>query len=358
MATATTFDMRDAIRAVVEGNELSRDQATQAMDAIMGGEVPGTQIASLVTALRMRGETIAEIAGFAEAMRSHAVKVVIDADDEPLLDTCGTGGDHSNSFNISTTATFVIASVGVRIAKHGNRAATSLCGSADLLEALGVEVALSAAEVRECIEEVGLGFMYAPAFHPAMRFVGPTRKDIGIRTVFNVLGPLTNPAGAGHQLIGVGHPGIAEKLANVLSILGSSRAVLVHSDEGLDEIGIAGASSVTEWDKYRGDIRTYQISPKQYGLEAGKPEDLHGGDAQSNSEITRAILGGERGPRRTVTLLNAGAGIYAAEAADSIEEGVALAAAAIDSGASLRKMDELVSFTRGIVSRREAVATA
>ena len=358
MATAMTFDMRDAIRTVVEGEELSRDQATQAMDAIMGGEVPGTQIASLVTALRMRGETVSEIAGFAQAMRSHAVKVEIDSDSLPLLDTCGTGGDHSNTFNISTTATFVIASVGVRIAKHGNRAATSLCGSADLLEALGVEVSLSAAEVRECIERVGLGFMYAPAFHPAMRFVGPTRKDIGIRTVFNVLGPLTNPAGAGHQLIGVGHPGIAEKLATVLSILGSSRAVLVHSEEGLDEVGVAGASTVTEWDKRRGDVRTYEISPSQFGLEVGMLDDLRGGDAETNSVITRAILSGEIGPRRTVTLLNAGAGIYAAEAADTIQEGVELAARAIDSGASLRKMDELVEFTKDLVARRAAVVTA
>ncbi|MDQ3443592.1 MAG: anthranilate phosphoribosyltransferase, partial [Chloroflexota bacterium] len=232
-----TYDIRDAIRTVVDGNELTLEQSTAAMDAIMGGDVAGSQIAALATALRMKGETVAEIAGFANAMRDHSLKVEADSFNEPLLDTCGTGGDHSNTFNISTTATFAIAAAGIRIAKHGNRAASSLCGSADLLEGLGVQVELTAGEVVRCIDEVGIGFMFAPAFHPAMRFVGPARREIGIRTIFNVLGPLTNPAGAGHQLIGVGHAGIARKLAEVLALLGSTRAVLVHSEEGLDEIG-------------------------------------------------------------------------------------------------------------------------
>lgn len=342
---ATAFDMRDAIRAVVDGEELGLDQATSAMDAIMSGQVPGSQIAALVTALRMRGETVREIAGFASAMRHHAVKVPVLGDASPLLDTCGTGGDHSNSFNISTTATFVIAATGVRIAKHGNRAASSLCGSADLLEGLGVRIDLAPDQVAASIEETGIGFMFAPAFHPAMRFVGPTRKEIGIRTVFNVLGPLTNPAGASHQLIGVGHPDIARKLADVLAMLGSARAVLVHSEEGLDEIGVSGDSTITEWDRARGDIRTYTISPEQFGLERGRAEDLVGGEVAENVTITRAILKGEDGPRRTVTLLNAGAGIYAAEAAGSIEEGVAMAANAIDSGQAWRRLERLVTFT-------------
>jgi len=353
--TPHPYDIRDAIRTVVEGNELTLEQSTAAMDAIMSGEVAGSQIAALVTALRTKGETVAEIAGFANAMRDHSLKVEADAATAPLLDTCGTGGDHSNSFNISTTATFAIAAAGIRIAKHGNRAASSLCGSADLLEGLGVQVELTADEVAICIEEAGIGFMYAPAFHPAMRFVGPTRREIGIRTVFNVLGPLTNPAGACHQLIGVGHPGIARKLAEVLAMLGSTRAVLVHSDEGLDEIGVAGATAVTEWNRAAGSIREYAIAPEEFGLERGGAGDLAGGDVTRNVEITRSILGGEAGPRRTVTLMNAGAGIYAAEGAASIAEGIAMAAEAIDSGRAMAKLDELVAITNRVVGEREGV---
>jgi len=353
--TETTFDFRDTIRTVVDGQELSLDLATAAMDAIMSGEVPGSQIAALVTALRMRGETVNEIAGFAQAMRLHARKVTVDTQGRPLLDTCGTGGDHSNSFNISTTATFAIAASGVRIAKHGNRAASSMCGSADLLEGLGVQVELTADEVTRCIDDIGVGFMYAPSFHPAMRFVGPTRREIGIRTVFNVLGPLTNPAGASHQLIGVGHPEIAPKLAEVLSLLGSSRTVLVHSDDGLDEIGIVGGTAITEWDRRRGDVRAYSVTPQQFGLEPGVASDLAGGDVAANVAITRSILEGEPGPRRSVTVLNAGAGIYAAESASSIEEGVAMAIDAIDSGRALATMESLVAFTQGLVASREGV---
>ncbi len=356
MTETATFDMREAIRTVVEGQGLSLEQSTSAMHAIMSGEVPGSQIAALVTALRMKGETTNEIAGFANAMRDHALKVTADSQTLPLLDTCGTGGDHSNSFNISTTATFAIAAAGVRIAKHGNRAASSLCGSADLLEGLGVRVELTGDEVARSIEEVGIGFMFAPAFHPAMRFVGPARKEIGIRTVFNVLGPLTNPAGAGHQLIGVGHPDIARKLAEVLGMLGSTHVVLVHSEEGLDEIGVSGASQVTEWSKASGEIREYSISPEEFGLERGTADDLKGGDAATNVEITRSILSGEKGPRRTVTLMNAGAGIYTADAAGSIAEGVRMAAEAIDSGAALDKLEQLVAFTQRAVESREAVA--
>lgn len=355
MIEAKQFEFREAIRSVVEGQELTRDQSTAAMDAIMRGEVPSSQIAALVTALRMKGETVDEITGFAEAMRAHALKVESDHVSAPLLDTCGTGGDHSNSFNISTTATFVIAAAGVRIAKHGNRAASSMCGSADLLEGLGVQVELTGAEVSRSIDEVGIGFMFAPAFHPAMRFVGPTRKEIGIRTIFNVLGPLTNPAGAGHQLIGVGHPGIAGKLAEVLEKLGSQRVVLVHSDEGLDEIGITGATAVTEWDRTSGRIREYSIRPMDFGLTAGEASELNGGGVAENVAITRSILSGEKGPRRTVTLMNAGAGIYAAEQADSIAEGISLAAEAIDSGRALERLDALVRTTAAIVADRKVV---
>lgn len=355
MNSGATFDIKDVIRAVVDLRELTREEASSAMDAIMTGSVSGAQIGALVTGLRMKGETVAEIAGFAQAMRSHALHVDIDSDGRPLLDTCGTGGDHSNSFNISTTATFAIAAAGVRIAKHGNRAASSLCGSADLLEGLGVEVELAPDEVAQSVEEVGIGFMFAPAFHPAMRFVGPSRREIGIRTVFNVLGPLTNPAGARHQLIGVGHPDIARKLAEVLKLLGSTRTVLVHSEEGLDEIGIAGKSAITEWDSRRGSIQEYAISPEDFGLERGAPTDLRGGDVATNAAITRSILAGEPGPRRTITLMNAGAGLYAAERADSISEGIALAAEAIDSGAALERLERLQAVTRQLVASREKV---
>lgn len=348
-------DIKGIIRSVVEGHELTREQATAAMSAIMDGEVPGTQIAALVTALRMRGETVAEIAGFAQAMRDHALKVSVDSENAPLLDTCGTGGDHSNSFNISTTATFAIAGAGVRIAKHGNRAASSLCGSADLLEGLGVQVELTGEEVARSIDAVGVGFMFAPAFHPAMRYVGPTRREIGIRTVFNILGPLTNPAGASHQLIGVGHAGIAPQLAEVLGVLGSRHVVLVHSDEGLDEIGISGASKVTEYRATDGAIVEYSISPTEFGLQTGNASDLRGGGVEENVAITRSILAGEQGPRRTVTLMNAGAGLYAADAASSIGEGIAMAAESIDSGAALAKLEDLVRFTTQQVQQREVV---
>lgn len=351
----TRFDIKGAIRTVVEGRELNRAEATAAMDAIMTGQVTGAQIGALVTGLRMKGETTAEIAGFAQAMRDHSLKVEVDAVDRPLLDTCGTGGDHSNTFNISTTATFAIAAAGVRIAKHGNRAASSLCGSADLLEGLGVRIELTPEEVAACVENVGIGFMFAPAFHPAMRFVGPARREIGIRTVFNIVAPLTNPAGARHQLIGVGVPGVARDLAEVLSALGSERAVLVHSGEGLDEIGIAGSSRITEWDRSAGTIREYDISPSDLDLETGPPESLLGGDVQRNIAITRAILSGEQGPRRTVTLMNAGAGIYAANGASTLAEGVRMAARAIDSGEAQASMERLVNYTQRLVAEREEV---
>lgn len=345
------FNIQQVIQTVVDGNELDAEQASAAMDAIMTGQVTNAQIGALVTGMRMKGETVNEIAGFAQAMRSHALRVKLDSDDRPLLDTCGTGGDHSNSFNISTTATFAIAAAGVRIAKHGNRAASSRCGSADLLEALGVAVELNPDQVIESVERTGIGFMYAPAFHPAMRFVGPARKEMGIRTIFNVLGPLTNPAGAKHQLIGVGHPDIAVKLAAVLGKLDSQHAVLVHAEEGLDEVGVQGNTEVTEYDARTQDIRTYVVSPEDFDLERGDSRDLVGGDAADNVKITLSILNGEQGPRRTVTIMNAGAGIYAADAAKTFEDGVRMAAEAIDSGKALQKMEDLIRVTQELVER-------
>jgi anthranilate phosphoribosyltransferase len=348
--SVTNYDIKQAIRTVVDGQELSSDEATAAMDAIMQGEVSGAQIGALVTALRMRGETVQEIAGFARAMRSHALSVEINPSLTPILDTCGTGGDAAGTFNISTTASFVIAGAGVRIAKHGNRAASSQCGSADVLEGLGVQIELSPEQVASCVERVGIGFMYAPAFHPAMRFVGPARREMGIRTIFNVLGPLTNPAGARHQLIGVGHPEIAHKLAEVLALLGSERAVLVHAEEGLDELGISGSSNITDYDARTGEITSYSVAPEEFGLPRGTRADILGGDVSRNVEVTRRILLGEEGPRRTITVLNAGAGIYAANAVDSYAEGIVLAAASIDSGAAYAKLEALVEATQTLVA--------
>lgn len=342
------IDIQQVIQHVVEGKELNRHEAEAAMDLIMTGEATEAQIGALAVGLRMKGETTNEIAGFARAMREHAVTVDIDSDNLPLLDTCGTGGDHSNSFNISTTATFVIAAAGVRIAKHGNRAASSKCGSADVLEALGVRIELTPREVEACVERVGVGFMYAPVYHPAMRFVGPARKQMGIRTIFNLLGPLTNPAGARHQLIGVGIPHIATQLAEVLQVLGSQHTVLVHAEEGMDEVGIMGTTRVTDFNAAQGGISTYDISPEEFGLERADPAGLLGGDAQENKEITLRVLNGESGARRTVTLLNAGAGIYAADAAGSMAEGVHMAAEMIDSGKALAKLNNLVAFTQGL----------
>jgi anthranilate phosphoribosyltransferase len=355
-ATTDAYDIRDAIRAVVEGRELAATEATAAMDAIMTGTVSGAQIGALVTALRMRGETTDEIAGFAAAMRAHALTVPVDHAAGPLVDTCGTGGDAAGTFNISTTAAFVIAGAGVRVAKHGNRAVTSRCGSADLLEGLGVAIELAPDAVAACIDEAGIGFMYAPSFHPAMRFVGPARREMGIRTVFNILGPLTNPAGARHQLIGVGHPEIAGKLARALATLGSEHAVLVHAEEGLDELGLSGPSQVTEFDARVGEIRAYALDPEELGLQRAAFGALAGGDAPANVAITRGILGGERGPRRDVILLNAGAGLYAANAAGSIREGVALAAAAIDDGRALAALEKLVAVSQRAAGERRAQA--
>jgi anthranilate phosphoribosyltransferase len=350
-------DIKGAIQTVVEGGTLDANQAAAAMDQIMTGAVTPAQIGAFLTALRMRGETIEEIAGFASAMRRHALRVDVDPGEGFVVDTCGTGGDASGTFNISTTAAFVIAGAGVRVAKHGNRSVTSKCGSADLLEGLGVAIELSPEAVARCVNEVGIGFMYAPAFHPAMRFVGPTRREIGIRTVFNILGPLTNPAGARHQLIGVGHPGIAHKLASALSRLGTARAVLVHAEEGLDELGLSGPSTVTEFDANVGDVRSYSISPADVGLGTAAPGALAGGDVDENTRITLAILSGEPGPQRDVTLMNAGAGIYAAEAAATIAEGVAVAKSVIDSGRAMERLERLVTLTRELVAEAESAGS-
>jgi anthranilate phosphoribosyltransferase len=350
---AEQFNVRDAIWTVVDGDVLDEEQARFVMHEIMTGGVTPAQIGALITALRMRGEAVEEIAGFAAAMRQHALHVDVADEDGPLVDTCGTGGDSAGTFNISTTAAFIIAGAGVRVAKHGNRSITSKCGSADLLEGLGIAIELGPADVAACINAAGIGFMYAPAFHPAMRFVGPTRREIGIRTVFNILGPLTNPAGARHQLIGVGHPGIAGKLANALARLGSDHAVLVHAEEGLDELGISGPSQVTEFDARVGEVRTYSIRPSDVGLTEAPRGALAGGDVADNVRITLGILNGESGPRQDAALLNAGAGIFAANGAGSIGEGVALARESVSSGRALQALESLAAVSTRLFADAE-----
>ena len=348
--------LKPHIQAVVEGQTLSRDLAKEAMEIIMNGEASPAQIGSFLTGLRMRGETDEELAGFAEVMRAKAVRVPLDSL-EAVVDTCGTGGDGSHSFNISTTAAFVVAGAGVKVAKHGNRAATSRCGSADVLEGLGVRIELGPEQVAECVERAGIGFMYAPAFHPAMRFAGPVRREIGVRTVFNLLGPITNPAGARHQVIGVPTASAADRLARVLGLLGSQHALVVHAHEGLDEIGVAGPTMVAEMlMRESAWVTSYEITPEQYGLQRYEPSSVRGGSVADNVAIVGRVLGGEPGPHRAIVLLNAAAALYAADAVPNIAAGLAMAAESIDSGAARDKLRELVALSNRVGAVEKAVA--
>ncbi len=348
--------LKPHIQAVVEGERLSREQAVQAMEIIMNGEASPSQIGSFLTALRMRGETDEELAGFAAVMRSKSRHVPL-ASDEPVVDTCGTGGDGSHTFNISTTAAFVVAGAGVRVAKHGNRAATSRCGSADVLEGLGVRIELAPEQVAECVERVGIGFMYAPAFHPAMRFAGPVRREIGVRTVFNLLGPITNPAGATHQVVGVPNGEVAMRLARVLGLLGSRHALVVHAHEGLDELGIAGPSTVAEMVMRESAwVTSYEVTPEQYGLTRHAREEVRGGSVSDNVRIIERVLAGEAGAPRAITLLNAAAALYAADAVAGIREGIDVAARSIDSGAAREKLDALIALTTRLTASETVAA--
>ncbi len=325
----------------------------------MGGEATPAQMAAFLTALRMKGETVAEITGAARVMRERATPirvpgaapiVDIDRDEinveyETLLDTCGTGGDSTNTFNISTTTAFVLAGAGVKVAKHGNRSVSSLCGSADVLEALGVTLDLTPEKVEKCIAEVGIGFLYAPLLHSAMKNVGPVRREMGIRTIFNILGPLANPARASHQVLGVYQKALTRTMAEVLKNLGSVRAMVVHGSDGLDEITVTGTTYIAELKD--GAVREYEIAPEDFGLSRAPMEKLRGGDARANAVIVRSVLGGEVGPRRDVVLLNAGAALAVAGKAADMGAGVKLAAEVIDAGRALEKLDRLVEFTRG-----------
>jgi anthranilate phosphoribosyltransferase len=330
----------DAIRKIVDGRDLSRTEAVEAMNEVMGGEATDAQIAALITALRMKGETPDEISGCAAVMREKAVAVKPKA--IGVVDTCGTGGDMSGTFNISTTAAFVVAGAGVPVAKHGNRSVSSSCGSADLLEALGVNLGIAPETVAAAIDEVGIGFLFAPALHLAMKYAIGPRKQIGIRTIFNVLGPLTNPAGAEYQVLGVYSRDLTETIAEVLLSLGTKHALVVHGD-GLDEITTTGRTKISEVNN--GEISTYEIDPEDLGLPLVNREALAGGSVERNVEITRAVLAGEPGPARDIVMVNASAALVAAEKAADLRAGIELAAESLDSGRAAKKLTELIAFT-------------
>ncbi len=336
--------IKEAIGALVSGRSLTMEEAASVMDEIMRGEATLAQIGAFVTALRLKGETVDEIVGLARTMRSKAIPVSIA---EPVVDTCGTGGDGLHTFNISTVAAFVAAGAGLKVAKHGNRAMSSRCGSADVLEALGVRIDLNAEQVQRCLQEVGMGFMFAPSFHPAMKYAAAPRREIGIRTVFNILGPLVSPAGARAQVLGVADESLVEKLALVLQGLGSHHALLVHGEDGLDEITIADRTEVCELKD--GRINRYAISPEDFGLPRAGLDSLKGGTIEENAVMLREILAGSPGPRRNVVLLNAAAVLLAGDSVATLPQGVALAREVIDSGQALAKLEQLIKFSRSLV---------
>jgi len=333
--------IREAIAAVVGGCDLSREEAAQAMAEIMSGDASSSQIGALATALRMKGEAVSELAGMAAAMRARALTV--DAP-EAAVDMCGTGGDGSGTFNISTAAALVVVAAGVPVAKHGNRAMSSRCGSADVLEALGVAVGLGPAECSRCLEETGMAFMFAPRFHPAMRHAAEPRREIGIRTVFNLLGPLANPAGVRAQVLGVAEAALAERMALALGALGCRRALVVHGHGSLDELSISGPTTVLELDA--GCVQRYEVEPASLGLARGNLDALRVRTPEESAAAVLGVLGGEGGPRRDVVLLNAAAGLYVADGAPTLAAGVRLAAEAVDSGAALAKLEELAEVSQ------------
>ena len=331
---------------------LSREEARAVMGEILGGKATDAQIAALLVALHMKGETVEEIVGFAEAIRAAATPLPITPDSiidvsgtgrDALVDTCGTGGDASGTFNISTATALTVAGTGVRVAKHGNRSVTSKCGSADVAEALGVNINLPPARIAACLNEVGIAFLFAPAIHTAMKYVQPARRELRLRTVFNLLGPLTNPAHTSAQIVGVYSDDLVEKLAEALCLLGLRRALVVHGRDGLDEITITGPTRIAE--VRNGQVRTYEVTPEEFGFKLGTLEDICGGDASMNAGIIRDILHGKKSARRDVVLLNAAATLVAAGKADSIRDGIPLAEQSLDSGAAWGKLEALIRFT-------------
>ncbi len=343
----------DGIHRIVEGRHLTRDEAESVMSEIMSGKASDVQIAAFLTALRMKCETIDELVGFARVIRAKASPVrpqfaagtvSTDTEEGILVDTCGTGGDSTTTFNISTAAAFVVAGADVRVAKHGNRSVSSLCGSADVMEALGIRIDLSAEAIARCIDEVGIGFLYAPLLHEAMRYVMPARREMKIRTVFNLLGPLCNPANAKAQILGVYHEKLTEMMAQVLCELGSYRAFVVHGSDGLDEIAISGESKISE--VRNGEVRTYYVTPEDFGIERASINTIQGGNAQRNAEIIREIFSDSGGARKDVVLLNAAAGLVAGGKATNLYDGVQLARESIRSGQALSRLNKLIALTQ------------
>jgi anthranilate phosphoribosyltransferase len=343
--------MKPFLQKLTAGRDLTVDEARAAMDLIFSGQASQAQVGAFLAALRTKGETVEEIAGCARSMRAHCTPV---ATRHPVVvDTCGTGGDGAGTFNISTTAAFVVAACGLPVAKHGNRAASSRSGSADVLEALGVRIDLTPERVGDCLDEVGIGFLFAQRLHGAMRHAAAARSELGVRTVFNLLGPLTNPAGAQCQLIGVPEAGLTSVIASVLASLGTRHALVVHGD-GLDEMTVTGPTLVAETDA-RG-LRTYEVAPEDVGLKRAPREAILGGTPAENAEISLAVLGGARGPQRDIVCLNAGAALLAGDVARDLREGVAQAQAAIDSGAALRKLEELRACAAAFAAAEAATA--
>jgi anthranilate phosphoribosyltransferase len=332
------MNLREALAKLVLGENLTRQEAQGAMRTLVEGEATPAQIGAFAIALRMKGETPEEIAGLAEVMRAAATRV--EAGDD-VMDVVGTGGDGAGTFNISTMSALIVASAGGRVAKHGNRSITSACGAADFLEAIGVAIDLPPEGVVRCVDETGFGFMFAPLYHPAMRHAGAPRREIGVRTVFNVLGPLTNPAGARRQLTGVAVPGIGETIARVLDLLGTLHAVVVHSDDGLDEISVSAPTQVHEI--HNGSLRSYAIEPEQFGLPRAAPDAVRGGTVEANVRMAQAVFNGERGAARDVVLLNAGAALYVAGLAETVAAGIERAADELDSGRAREKTAQVAA---------------
>src|SRR5438034_2266532 len=342
----------DALHRIADCREsLSREEARAVTAEILSGKCTDAQIAALLVALHMKGETVEEIVGFAEAIRQAAAPFILGRNStldvsgterDALVDTCGTGGDASGTFNISTATAFVVAGAGVRVAKHGNRSVTSKCGSADVMESLGVKIDLPPARLATCLEEVGIAFLFAPALHSAMKHVQSARRELRLRTVFNLLGPLTNPAHASAQVVGVYSAEFVEKLAEALNMLGLHRALVVHGSDGLDDITVTGPTRIAE--VREGTVRTYEVTPEEFGIKRARIEDLAGGDAATNAAIIREILSGKNSPRRDVVLLNSAAALLAAGKANYLADAVAPAAQAIDSGAAAAKLNALVQF--------------
>ena len=337
----------EALHKAAEKTNLTADEASAAMNEILDGEVDPALIGALLLALRMKGETVDEIVGCAHSMRRHAASVPLESlDRDKLVDTCGTGGDDSGTFNISTATALVVAGAGVPVAKHGNRSISSRCGSADVLEALGVAVALAPEHVAQSIEQVGVGFMFAPRFHPAMKYAQPVRSQLKMRTIFNVLGPLTNPAGAGAQVVGVFAESLVPMIAEALARLGVCRAFVVHGEDGLDEITTTGVTTIAE--VRDGEVSLGKITAADFGLPEARPEDLAGGDVETNAAIIKEILEGGRGPRRDIVVANAAAALVAVGGANDFRTGAKAAAASIDSGEAAKRLRRLAELTTNL----------